>query len=1412
MRVLKKSLAAFLSFFIVISIFSGNQKVFASDIATVAQWNITASPTATDVPATGGSNAQGAVLNTSGLSATPFWTSSKGYGISGWDNGSGTKAWVIQLSTRNYENLTLAMQARSSGTGPRDFAVQYSIGGGSWTAIQNSAYSLKNANLADCYPAPLALPGTLSNSDSVRLRLIMSDNTNFNGTGDVGSTGTSNINNVVITGTKIADPTAVADVVASPGSTAVALGSKVQLSTPTDGATIYYAVGEGSFSAYNPQTGLTVDTLPETIRAYAAKAGMSNSETVSWSYTQLQADSVNASPGGGSANIGDTVTLSCPTDAAQILYSTNGGSSWTTYAAPFKITALPETVTAYAKKDGWLDGTKATYTFSADNGGDYKTYFGQLHSHTNFSDGVGSVDDAFQYAKNTAKVDFQAVTDHSNYFDNELAASMNDGSMSTKWVKGHQLADQYTDSNFVGIYAYEMTWSNGLGHINTFNTPGFETRDASKFEQSDALQQYYATLKQHPDSISQFNHPGTTFGDFNDFANYDPDIDKLITMVEVGNGEGQVRGSGYFPSYDYYQRALDKGWHLGPTNNQDNHKGNWGNSNTARTVVLAKSLTRDNIYDAMRNRRMYATEDNNLQIKYTLNGSVMGTILSQRPDNADIKVSLNDPDGESLGKVSVITSGGKVVASKALTTSSANVEFNLPDSYAYYYIRVDEADKDIAVTAPVWTGTVDKAGVAKTAASTTLPIKGKSVNITSSLYNNESSGMDVENIQYSVNGAVINSSNNVGTVASLGTKDYSFAYTPASSGKQEVDVKVTANINNVPKIFTDVLQLTVTDPAVVTNIAVDSSHQNDYVSGYYSGNMKNFTTLANGKGMAVNMITGGITSQSLADTQLLVVTPPAKKTGTTKTGVNYQPQSFSDDEIAAIKSYANSGGSIILCGTSDYGDGTGVYQTTTQMNKLLSAIGATTRLNNDEVMDDSLNGGQNYRLDFKNYNTGMTALTGVAPTQPYSFYSGCSVNLDSSALSSGKARWLVKGYNSTYSKDSNANVTGVSLPKGSVYALAQEQLPGGGQMYIGGTIFMSDFELEATLDNYSQSQNSNYSIVSDILNTIKKEQAATPIKTVRAGQMGQPYTVEGTVTAGTQQGNAFTDTIYVQDSTGGIDIYPISGQDIKVGQKVRVTGSLDQYQGDTELKVIDSSVTNPSVNPVAPKLITTDDVSAGTNLGALSRVYGTVDWVDSVGGVINDIHLKDTSGTDARLLINGYIGYSDPNSPLLESFVKPGTVLSAVGVAYTDPQGSCLRVRDKSEITAMPQNFLADVTDLISRINALPENPDQQQVEALSAKYNALSADQKALVTNYSKLAAAEARAPGGAQTPVQPDPASTPPKPSATVSTGTQAVGNSVANPDTNDAGIPPLGALLVASLGFMIYSTRRKRNGRGR
>ncbi len=214
-----------------------------------------------------------------------------------------------------------------------------------------------------------------------------------------------------------------------------------------------------------------------------------------------------------------------------------------------------------------------------------------------------------------------------------------------------------------------MTWSGGPGHINTFGSAGLVSRNntALNDKKNDAgMKAYYDILTADPDplaNLSQFNHPGKTFGTFSDFAYYTPARDAKMVLVEVGNGEGSIGSGGYFPSYNEYTKALDKGWHLAPSNNQDNHKGRWGNANTARTVVLTDDLSETGILTALKDMHVYATEDKNLNIMYTLNDELMGSILDVSEDvkTLNISVSVDDPDPTDVIKsVEVVTNGGAI--------------------------------------------------------------------------------------------------------------------------------------------------------------------------------------------------------------------------------------------------------------------------------------------------------------------------------------------------------------------------------------------------------------------------------------------------------------------------------------------------------------------------------------------------------------------------------------------------------------------------------------------------------------------------------------------------------------------------------------------------------------------------------
>ena len=1069
---------------------------------------------------------------------------------------------------------------------------------------------------------------------------------------------------------------------------------------------------------------------------------------------------VRATPASGaSVEAGDTIELTAA-DGATIYYTTDGSEptkeslEYTgqltlgqgqvpapTSGSPLVIKALAVLPASEGTEE--QIGEVCTFTYQAPVTLDgYQLYFGQLHSHTNISDGAGTVEEAFEHAAGVDNLDFLAVTDHSNSFDSEGNSQVDLGTdltgISPEWAQGHAAAEEVTDEDFVGLYGFEMTWSDGFGHINTFNTPGFESRSNSEFGNksgsTEGYQNYYDKLVEVGSSPSQFNHPGTTFGDFQDFAFYDPQVDQRITLIEVGNGEGAIGSSGYFPSYEYYTRALDKGWHVAPTNNQDNHKGNWGDSNTARSVVLASGLTEEGIYDAIRNYRVYATEDNDLSILYALNGNAMGSILSKQ-DAVEITAQISDLTDTADMKVEVIVNGGLVIGTQTLSGGSGTVTFRFDSNdYSYYYLRITQADQNIAVTAPVWTGEGVNAGISKTECDTALVVKDEAVNLSSELYNNAGSDMTVQSLTYAVGDepiytADVSEIGANGVIASGDTATVTFSHTFTNAGKTTVDVTMTATIGGTQYTFTSVLQLTVTDESLVTRVLVDGTHYNDYVTGYYSGNMGNFTELAADMNAQVTVKQPGeqpgeqITADDLEGVSLLVISAPLKydRDGLTANSGNR----FSDEFIEAVKNYVQGGGTVIVCGLADYQDKNNNtdpdYTTYGQINKLLEDIGATMRVNDDELIDQKENGGQSYRLYFDDFNFGSTdaavqaALAGLEGSDKvYSSYSGCSVNV-------GDGEAIVFGHDTTYSINSKAPAQGHDKPvlsasaaydpntavvqKGDVVSLATEAV-GSGRVYLGGTVWMSDFEVKSDGSNgsdYGDASYANKTIISNILSGLLKEPEVSTIARVRENTtVGTVFTVEGTVTAGNVEPNAFYDTIYIQDATGGINIYPVATTDgtFQVGQKVRVTGSWDQYQGDTELRCIRIERIDAEVNPIQPAELSIDQAGDyAANGGLLAKVSGTVQSVIKEGEAISSVTLTDGTN-DFRLLFNNYIGYSDESSPDITTFVEEGAEISAVGVIYRDPEGVCLRVRDLSEVERVedepsePEN------------PAVPEDPD----------------------------------------------------------------------------------------------------------
>ena len=949
------------------------------------------------------------------------------------------------------------------------------------------------------------------------------------------------------------------------------------------------------------------------------------------------------------------------------------------------------------------DGKSVTKTWNFVIGEtNYQMLFGQLHSHNGeYSDGAGTLSMALDYIASlpeSANVDFVAFTDHSNYFDTtdapNPAEALHDMTKATafsqeRWATYKNTVAQFNETHegIIGLAGFEMTWSGGPGHINTFATKGIVSRNNKTLnnKSGDAgMKEYYALLAQDEgkDSISQFNHPGTMFGNFSDFNYWNPEADSRMHLVEVGNGEGQIGGSGYYPSYEQYTLALDKGWHLAPSNNQDNHKAKWGNANDARDVLFVEQATEEGIYDAIRNYRVYATEDKNLELGYTVNDLPMGTIIESVPEMLKFDVSVMDPDEQdSISKVELIVNSGKVAYTwddpAELAAGILTVE--LKPEYSYYYVKVTEADGDLAVTAPVWVGESLQLGITEMTADSTNPIVGETVTLTTKLYNKESSDAQIKSVVYTTEGSKVLFTDTTPRVLSADSSvSIDWKYVTELAKKTTITVTVVVEMEGKEYTFSAAVDLDVQDVSSLAYVGVDASHNNEYVSGYNKGLMGNFTTIAADSTVRVDMLD---TSEKLIAAckdgkyAALVITPPSRRVA--------EGKDYTEAELKALAEFNAAGGVLLISGVGDTNDQRpGAKHTAATQNALLEKLGSSLRLSDDGLYEDT-----SFALTLNSFGSsklvqGLT--TGISYYGGSTIYTVDATGAVSSEIPATVAAMLFANAAGTSVDKDGDGLGGETTPKyayaendARLLVMASEQLPGKGLIVVSGSTFMNDFDLQIP------AANGNNALLQNIFKAINPVKV-TPIAEVRKQtESGYKYTIEGVVTSnasGYDKTTAFFDCIYVQDATGGVCCFPIAG-DFKLGDVVRVTATTHFFQGEAELQVVSAEKLGETT-PVEPTVITAAQLNNRSKEGLLATIKGTVTKITEASGLPESIYVKDESGEVARVFIDGYIC-----SQMEIAGLKVGCSIEATGLASYDDTYAIendsharLRVRNRAEI------------------------------------------------------------------------------------------------------------------------------------
>lgn len=295
---------------------------------------------------------------------------------------------------------------------------------------------------------------------------------------------------------------------------------------------------------------------------------------------------------------------------------------------------------------------------------EYQVFFGSLHSHTSYSDGSGTPEEAYRFARDVGGLDFMAITEHNHALAEDGAGARRDGLLiatdpnlynSTASYSLVSAAKKFTkNGQFVALYGQEYSSISQGNHVNVFEINNVITAANGDFS---GLFQWLKTNKdsQRKPAIIQLNHPADHSGpneygmdDFPIQNDWLKTLGQHVVLIEILNGPGLSEEVGKRPKKmetDYYF-YLNLGLRLVPTADQDNHYRNWGTLSDARTGILAKKLSKKEIMNAIRVRRVYATHDKNLKIWFRLNGKIMGSQIKAKASLTKVtaKVHLEDQD------------------------------------------------------------------------------------------------------------------------------------------------------------------------------------------------------------------------------------------------------------------------------------------------------------------------------------------------------------------------------------------------------------------------------------------------------------------------------------------------------------------------------------------------------------------------------------------------------------------------------------------------------------------------------------------------------------------------------------------------------------------------------------------------
>lgn len=342
-----------------------------------------------------------------------------------------------------------------------------------------------------------------------------------------------------------------------------------------------------------------------------------------------------------------------------------------------------------------------------------RLFWGDLHCHTWLSDGLRSPEQVCAFARDEAFLDIFAIADH------------NRGPTPRQWDYCVGISNDFNEpGRFVTLIGQEWGGSRSPGHLNVYY-PG-DTGSELSHQFAGDYAAFLQDARKHK-ALVIHHHSATAFFKKDWGEEYDPQLHRLVEIYSIwGDSERPERDGNLRPiralggerDGQHVLDALRRGYRMGFIGGSDCHDGRPGDElhthqeqmrefdyhklhRQGLMGVWAPELTRDAVFKALYDRHVYATTNERLILKFSINGHPMGSEIAA---HGELSIRTEAYSDVPISRAELVRAGQEF---QTLDAGEREVVWEISDvaesrEPTWYYVRLTREDGERAWSSPIW--------------------------------------------------------------------------------------------------------------------------------------------------------------------------------------------------------------------------------------------------------------------------------------------------------------------------------------------------------------------------------------------------------------------------------------------------------------------------------------------------------------------------------------------------------------------------------------------------------------------------------------------------------------------------------------------------------------------------------------